>query len=45
MTNVSCSGTGDGSIDLTSSGGSGTFLFDWIMMEVEIMMTMKIYSL
>ena len=29
MTNVSCSGAGDGSIDLTSSGGSGTFLFDW----------------
>ena len=29
MTNVSCNGAGDGSLDLTSIGGSGTFLFDW----------------
>ena len=29
ITNVSCNGAGDGSIDLSSSGGSNTFLFDW----------------
>ena len=29
VTNVSCNGAGDGNVDLTSIGGSGTFLFDW----------------
>ena len=29
VTNVSCNGAGDGSLDLTSIGGLGTFLFDW----------------